>query len=328
MSADFWAGYLSGAASIVVGNPLDLIKVRLQASTSKDSVHLRPWQSFKTLAAGLPAPILTHGALNALLFFSYNRTLNFLSTPELIHDEVERRPLHHLGNHFVAGSIAGCATFFISTPTEYIKCRAQMLNADPSLAATTYKRNNSSLTIAIDTIRQRGFKGLFLGGTVTAIRDAVGYGFWFATYEASKILWDRQRAARDGISPAGSFEETARILQCGGLAGVATWASVFPLDVVKTRVQTQQLGAFDRSAACTTALRNTVVLQRNRQQCLEMEVQPRGAIFMARKAYAQEGFRVFFRGLGVCCLRAFIVNAVQWTVYEWAMRSLSGTADA
>lgn len=31
MSADFWAGYLSGAAGIIIGNPLDLIKTRLQA---------------------------------------------------------------------------------------------------------------------------------------------------------------------------------------------------------------------------------------------------------------------------------------------------------
>jgi solute carrier family 25 carnitine/acylcarnitine transporter 20/29 len=31
MSADFWAGYLSGAVGIIVGNPLDLIKTRLQA---------------------------------------------------------------------------------------------------------------------------------------------------------------------------------------------------------------------------------------------------------------------------------------------------------
>lgn len=33
MSADFWAGYVSGAAGIVIGNPLDLIKTRLQAGT-------------------------------------------------------------------------------------------------------------------------------------------------------------------------------------------------------------------------------------------------------------------------------------------------------
>lgn len=31
---------------------------------------------------------------------------------------------------------------------------------------------------------------------------------------------------------------------------------------------------------------------------------------------------VFFRGLTVCCVRAFIVNAVQWAVYEWMMQYL------
>jgi solute carrier family 25 carnitine/acylcarnitine transporter 20/29 len=31
MFADFWAGYLSGAIGIVIGNPLDLVKVRVQA---------------------------------------------------------------------------------------------------------------------------------------------------------------------------------------------------------------------------------------------------------------------------------------------------------
>jgi hypothetical protein len=34
MAADFWAGYLSGAIGIIIGNPLDVIKVRLQAGDS------------------------------------------------------------------------------------------------------------------------------------------------------------------------------------------------------------------------------------------------------------------------------------------------------
>ena len=35
MSADFWAGYFSGAVGIVLGNPLDILKVQLQARTTK-----------------------------------------------------------------------------------------------------------------------------------------------------------------------------------------------------------------------------------------------------------------------------------------------------
>lgn len=35
MSSDFWAGYLSGAIGIIIGNPLDLVKVRLQAGQTE-----------------------------------------------------------------------------------------------------------------------------------------------------------------------------------------------------------------------------------------------------------------------------------------------------
>lgn len=37
MSSDFWAGYLSGALGIIIGNPLDVIKVRLQAGNPTDA---------------------------------------------------------------------------------------------------------------------------------------------------------------------------------------------------------------------------------------------------------------------------------------------------
>jgi solute carrier family 25 carnitine/acylcarnitine transporter 20/29 len=37
MSADFWAGYVSGAAGIIIGNPLDLVKTRLQSGKAVPS---------------------------------------------------------------------------------------------------------------------------------------------------------------------------------------------------------------------------------------------------------------------------------------------------
>jgi solute carrier family 25 carnitine/acylcarnitine transporter 20/29 len=45
---------------------------------------------------------------------------------------------------------------------------------------------------------------------------------------------------------------------------------------------------------------------------------------MARQTYRNEGAGVFFRGLGVCSVRAFIVNAAQWAVYEWIMKEWGG----
>lgn len=105
-----------------------------------------------------------------------------------------------------------------------------------------------------------------------------------------------------------------KILLAGGIAGVVTWASIFPLDVVKTRVQTQ---AF--SAPVVTGEEGTLLPQEQRKP-----FRRKGAVEMARLAYANEGAAVFFRGLGICSVRAFVVNAVQWAVYEWMMRMLAG----
>jgi solute carrier family 25 carnitine/acylcarnitine transporter 20/29 len=51
MSADFWAGYISGAAGIVIGNPFDLIKVRLQAGSPIASSPLALGRQFESTGA-------------------------------------------------------------------------------------------------------------------------------------------------------------------------------------------------------------------------------------------------------------------------------------
>jgi solute carrier family 25 carnitine/acylcarnitine transporter 20/29 len=113
-------------------------------------------------------------------------------------------------------------------------------------------------------------------------------------------------------TPHDTDRETAmKVLLCGGLAGIVTWATVFPLDVVKTRVQTQILHPKQHRAGEQHALLDPSALK-----------QRLGAIEIAKQAYRTEGVGVFFRGLGICSVRAFVVNAVQWAVYEWMIRLL------
>lgn len=49
MSADFWAGYVSGAAGILIGNPLDLVKTRLQAGKTAPGLENTPTSSPQSL---------------------------------------------------------------------------------------------------------------------------------------------------------------------------------------------------------------------------------------------------------------------------------------
>jgi len=293
MSADFWAGYISGAAGILIGNPLDLIKVRLQAGTpsltSTPTSYASQFSSAGSLIRGATAPILGYGALNALLFVTYNRTSAILNSSTL-------GVPPSLWTTWVAGAIGGLATWVVSTPTELVKCRAQ-ISSSPTAA--------SSWGITKETIRREGIRGLYFGGVVTALRDSIGYGFYFWSYELStRLMMSKMKERGSGT------EEAAKVLLCGGLAGVVTWASIFPLDVIKTRVQTQIL-----ADSTTAPLLGNAGIPESTERRL-------GAVAIARNAYRSEGLDVFFRGLTVCSIRAFIVNAAQWAVYEWIMNEL------
>jgi solute carrier family 25 carnitine/acylcarnitine transporter 20/29 len=131
----------------------------------------------------------------------------------------------------------------------------------------------------------------------------------------AQSFWSYEWTKQALTSPDDSDREAAmKVLLCGGLAGVITWASIFPMDVVKTRVQTQVLHSEHSLHGETRSL-------------LQPEVQERrlSSLEVAKHAYRTEGAGVFFRGLGICSVRAFVVNAVQWAVYEWMMRVLQAS---
>lgn len=88
------------------------------------------------------------------------------------------------------------------------------------------------------------------------------------------------------------------VLVSGGVAGVITWASIYPLDVIKTRLQAQGAG---------------LALQDESRALLSGPHCRKGAFQITRDVLKNEGIGAFYHGLGVCSVRAFIVNAVQVT---------------
>jgi solute carrier family 25 (mitochondrial carnitine/acylcarnitine transporter), member 20/29 len=330
MSADFWAGYISGAAGIIIGNPLDLIKTRLQASPSAEIRASSPaslfsvFDSASTLVRGTTAPVLTYGALNALLFVTYNRSLALLET---------YNPGYTYSNIYLAGVVGGLGTFVVSTPTEIIKVRSQ------TAAAGGRGGDTSSVKIVKDIWCREGVQGFYRGGTVTVLRDSIGYGFYFVAYSACKRLLT---PAPQHFAPPQPIEEDLsawRILLAGGIAGMISWTSIFPLDVIKTRLQT--LAESPRPASPIPAAsppsipsQHTPLLTSSepampssRPESIQSKISIKptsvSAVEAALQVYRNEGMSVFFRGLAVCNVRAFIVNAVQWAVYEWTMRLLT-----
>ncbi|RPB17766.1 mitochondrial carrier protein [Morchella conica CCBAS932] len=282
--ADFWAGYISGAASIIIGSPLDIIKVRLQSGPLNISPTAQTYsfENLGSLVRGAAAPLVGYGALNALLFVSYNRTLELLG-------DTPANP-SSLWKIWVAGAAGGLATFCVNSPTDLVKCRAQ-------LSAS----GESSWSITKQILRSQGIRGLYFGGVVTSLRDSIGYGFYFLPYQYIQKVLDGNFDMSDHYA--------FKILLSGGLAGCISWASIYPLDLVKTRYQTQ-----------FTASEAPLLPNQNRSAA------PMGAEMStwecAKAAYREGGRKIFFNGLGICMARAFLVNAAGFFVYEWALAQL------
>ncbi|KAJ8132821.1 hypothetical protein O1611_g801 [Lasiodiplodia mahajangana] len=351
--SEFWAGYISGVAGIIIGNPLDIVKVRLQAqplssrplpaeptlpryqhaSLISSSSNLLTYQAtiaspitkpfqIKSFVTGTKAPILGYGGLNGVLFLAYNRTEDTLNRTLSIFPTLDAGGSttgSNLWTVWLAGAVGGVATCFISTPTELIKCRAQLASQSQGYSPnpTLAPHSSSSWHIARSIWRNEGFRGFYHGGVVTTLRDSIGYGFYFWAYHLSgRIMASISTGGIGGNSndarPTGLLtQETVKTLLCGGVAGVLSWASVFPLDYVKTRVQQQVYSPPPHNAAATPLL-GTGTSTPGRK----------GAVQIAKEAYREGGMRVFFRGLGWCSMRAFCVNAVQWFVYEQIMLQL------
>ncbi|KAI9345972.1 mitochondrial carrier domain-containing protein [Pilaira anomala] len=224
---------------------------------------------------GVLSPVVGLAGLNALLFVSYGSILRYL--------EPNREQDPTLLQIYLAGTGAGIACFFFSTPTDLIKIKTQMT-----------KIPKTTLEITKQVYLKNGLQGFYQGGVITMIRDAPSYGIYFWAYEGMKRLLEVK------------FDDSAwKLLLAGGMAGTMSWASIYPIDVVKSRLQMQQ----NQKHVDSTSLLND---------------RPYASIKdCVVRSYKAEGPSVFFRGLWPTLLRGFPVNAVTFYIYEIVMNFLS-----
>jgi hypothetical protein len=226
---------------------------------------------------GVLSPVVGLAGLNALLFVSYGSLLRYFQQQ----NQVEQQEQATLLQVYLAGAGAGVACFFFSTPTDLIKIKAQMTK----IPKTTYQ-------VTKEIYKHNGLKGLYQGGLITMIRDAPSYGIYFWAYEGMKRLLQVE-----------SGDDAWKLLLAGGIAGTVSWGSIYPIDVVKSRLQMQQK---------TRHLLNEssqIIIDRPYASIKDCVI----------RSYKIEGLGVFFRGLWPTLLRGFPVNAVTFYVYEIVM---------
>lgn len=227
MALDFFAGCLGGCAGIIVGYPLDTVKVHMQTQDYRKPQYRGTWHCFRTLLAkesvkglyrGMSSPMAGVAAINAIVFGVYGHTQRHLTESD------------RLSSYFLAGAFAGIAQTPVCSPIELAKTRLQLQSG-----------NNPRFSGPLECLRhiykQEGIRGVFKGLNITLLREAPSYGVYFATYEA---------LTRNNSNEPYS---TPRMLLAGGLAGTASWVISYPVDVVKSRIQAEcnnhYLGAWD-----------------------------------------------------------------------------------
>ena len=256
----FSHGMIYFSASVFIGHPFDTIKVRMQTSSAVNVSF-----SSRSLFKGMAAPLVAASAVNAVIFGTY------ASTGRILDDYYYREKNESFGKNFICGAFAGFVQCLIICPTEHVKCRIQ--TSAHSLYTNPWK-------LSVDIFRKHGFDGLFRGFWATSLREVPAFGLYFAGYDYMRDHIVNFLERNGYASLSGPWAASAI---SGGISGCVTWAGVYPIDVIKTRIQTGPLDA--RRGHVSRRM-----LSVGMQICNEV------------------GVKGMFRGLSVTMIRAFPVN--------------------
>ncbi|XP_073146930.1 mitochondrial arginine transporter BAC2-like [Henckelia pumila] len=284
LGREFVAGGVGGTAGVITGYPLDTLRILQQQSGKTGSAFTILRRVVATdgpsaLYRGMAAPFASVTFQNALAFQTYAILSRVLDSNIAADDPPSYRAVA------LGGFGTGAVQSLLLSPVELIKIRLQ-LQQQTNQRTSQSSIQKGPIDVAKFVLGTEGWRGIYRGLTITVLRDAPAHGVYFWTYE-----YMRERlhpgCRKNGQEPFGTM------LLAGGLAGVASWIGSYPLDVIKTRIQSQSL-----------PLRYS------------------GIIHCFTSIVKEEGYNVLWRGLGTAVARAFIVNGTIFTAYEIALRCL------
>ncbi|KAG6873452.1 hypothetical protein C0995_015541 [Termitomyces sp. Mi166 len=221
---DLTAGTAGGVAQVLVGQPFDIVKVRMQTApkgTYKGMIDCAggilknegPLAFYK----GTLTPLLGIGVCVSIQFGALEWTKRYFAEQNRRNGKGGSNGSLLTGSQLLtAGVFAGLANGVVSGPVEHIRIRLQtQSNANPMYAGPwdAIKKIYSGYGIA----------GIYKGQAVTLLREASGYGVYFLTYEKI-VQWEMKSKGirRDQINPLNA-------VLYGAIAGYAVGFSPFEI---------------------------------------------------------------------------------------------------
>ncbi|KAH9820104.1 mitochondrial carrier domain-containing protein [Melampsora americana] len=314
---DLLAGTVGGITQVLVGQPFDIVKVRLQSS---DAYRGMNEAALRILREEGPASFYKGCSIKFLTLKKSNRSLIKISNHHLKKSLGTTLPLLGigacvsiqfaflegfkrsfrrqnlasgqneeltLGQLYLSGGGAGVANSIISGPVEHIRIRLQ------TSSPTAQNRLQGPLDALKQIYKTDGIRGWYQGQGATVLREFHGYGMYFLGYE-----WLVQRHINQN---GGTRKDlgTGWAMLYGAGAGYSMWLCSYPLDQIKTRIQTDGLPS-----------------QLNDRKYY-------GVVDCAKKVWRAEGVKGFTKGLAPTLLRSPLVNGATFAAFETTMKLLS-----
>lgn len=168
----------------------------------------------------------------------------------------------YTNNSFIAGNLSGIVLSLTESPTDLIKSRMQI---NPK---ATYKETINKILLK---------KELTKGLGATMLRNSFATGIFFSSYEYVKNIVTEKTNIYVGIGVAGS------------VAGCLSWGLNYPIDNIKTRIQTDTKNRYKGIFDC---------YRKTKMKCL-------------------------WHGFAPCMVRASIVNPCVFMAYELSIKAFN-----
>jgi hypothetical protein len=225
------AGGIGGTIGDLLMHSLDTVKTRQQGDP-----HFPPRYAYMSSAyykifreEGVRRGL--YGGVTPAFLGSLPGTIIFFG----VYEKSKRMMLEHGVNEHVtylsAGFLADLFASVVYVPSEVLKTRLQLQGRYNNPFFDSGYNYRSTMDAARTIVQKEGFPALYHGYKATIMRDLPFSALQFAFYEQGQ-KWSRQWK---GSKEIGLPLECITAAAAGGLAGLITC----PLDVVKTRLQTQ-----------------------------------------------------------------------------------------
>ncbi|GAA5841321.1 hypothetical protein JCM11251_001624 [Rhodosporidiobolus azoricus] len=197
-------------------------------------------------------------------------------------DKVPDQTLISNSSRFVAGGLGGVVSQFCIYPIESLKTRVMS-----SSGSSSARGNALILQTARDMMSRGGFRFFFRGLPAGLIGVFPYSAIDMSTFEGIKLAYTQWAGEEPGIAGSLCF---------GAISGGVGATSVYPLNLVRTRLQAQGTPAHPQTY---TGIRDA-----------------------ALKCYQREGWRGFYKGLTPTLVKVVPAVAISYAVYDTSKKML------